>query len=53
MIGKDGSSISEIEILISYKGNLEKGSKVDILELWYLSDGKYVVVENYIVLDKG
>ncbi|HEL8802017.1 TPA: hypothetical protein U0F75_001691, partial [Listeria monocytogenes] len=45
-IGKDGSSISEIEILTSYKGNLEKGSKVDISEPWYLSDGKYVAVEN-------
>ncbi|ENL9968075.1 TPA: hypothetical protein O5N12_000742 [Listeria monocytogenes] len=52
-IGKDGSSISEIEILTSYKGNLEKGSKVDISEPWYLSDGKYVAVENYIALDKG
>ncbi len=52
-IGKDGSTISEIEILTSYKGNLEKGSKVDISEPWYLSDGKYVAVENYIALDKG
>ncbi|HBL8353271.1 TPA: hypothetical protein LTU36_002789, partial [Listeria monocytogenes] len=41
-----------IEILTSYKGNLEKGSKVDISEPWYLSDGKYVAVENYIALDK-
>lgn len=38
--------------MTSYKGNLEKGSKVDISEPWYLSDGKYVAVENYIALDK-
>ncbi|MBC1567987.1 hypothetical protein HCJ20_03555 [Listeria sp. FSL L7-1425] len=51
-IGKDGNTISKVEILTSYKGDLEKGDKIDISEPWYLSSGKYVAVENYIALEK-
>ncbi|MBC1968408.1 hypothetical protein IA932_01265 [Listeria marthii] len=51
-IGKESNTISEVEILASYKGDLEKGDKIDISEPWYLSSGKYVAVENYIALEK-
>lgn len=51
-IGKNGNTISEVEILKNYKGNFKKGEKVNISEPWYLSDDKYVAVENYIALEK-
>ncbi|MBC2111679.1 hypothetical protein HCA82_11470 [Listeria innocua] len=52
-IGKNGNTISEVEILKNYKGNFKKGEKVDISEPWYLSNDKYVAVENYIALEKN
>lgn len=47
------STISEVEILEAYKGTFKKGDKVNVAEPWYLSNGAYQSVENYIALETG
>lgn len=47
------STISEVEILENYKGVFKKGDKIDVAEPWYLNEGAYQSVENYIALETG
>ncbi|MBC2001222.1 hypothetical protein [Listeria marthii] len=46
------STISEVEVLETYKGTFKKGDKIDVSEPWYLNEGAYESIENYIALEK-
>lgn len=46
------STISEVEVLESYKGNFKKGDKIAVSEPWYLNDGDYESIENYIAIEQ-
>lgn len=46
------STISEVEVLETYKGSFKKGDKIDVSEPWYLNEGAYESIENYIALEQ-
>lgn len=50
--GEENNTISEVEIIKSYKGTYKAGNKIDISEPWFFVAGKYQAVENYIALEK-